>query len=104
MSRPTIKYGSTGETVKELQTALNRAGSNLTVEGIFGSKTASAVKTFQKKNGLTADGIVGAVTWEKLQIYLNGCDNAIEAIKDCLSAIEKLPEFQKVVQLINGES
>lgn len=51
----TIKKGSRGNEVKELQKLLG-----LTADGIFGSKTAAAVKAWQADNGLVADGIVGA--------------------------------------------
>ena len=43
-----------------------KGGYGLAVDGIYGSDTAAAVKTFQKKNGLTADGIVGPATFAKL--------------------------------------
>ncbi|MDB9474659.1 N-acetylmuramoyl-L-alanine amidase [Dolichospermum circinale] len=35
-------------------------------DGIYGPKTEAAIKKFQQQNGLTADGIVGAMTWQKL--------------------------------------
>lgn len=57
----TIKKGSRGDAVKELQRLLG-----LSVDGIFGANTEFAVKQFQMKNGLVADGIVGPKTWEKL--------------------------------------
>ncbi|QJI52465.1 endolysin [Psychrobacillus phage Perkons] len=56
-----IKKGSTGENVKLIQKALK-----LIADGIFGVATESAVKTFQKNNGLTSDGIIGQQTWNKL--------------------------------------
>lgn len=56
-----LKVGSKGADVKYLQTALK-----VTADGIFGAGTKKAVVAFQKKNGLTADGIVGPVTWGKL--------------------------------------
>ena len=57
------KYGSQGEEVRQIQTKLKRWGYyNGSVDGIFGSKTLSAVKSFQKKNGLTVDGIAGTKT------------------------------------------
>lgn len=60
----TLRYGSTGEDVKKLQTALGFTGKD--VDGIFGNKTQQAVKDFQTKNGLTVDGIAGNQTFGKL--------------------------------------
>lgn len=52
-----------GEDVKSLQTALKEAGQNPgTIDGTFGEKTQTAVKAFQKKSGLTQDGIAGEKT------------------------------------------
>lgn len=57
------RYGSSGDEVKNVQQKLKSWGYyDGKVDGIFGSKTLSAVKNFQKKNGLTVDGIVGAET------------------------------------------
>ena len=61
-----IGYGSQGNEVKELQTTLNNYGYNLDEDGIFGSKTLSAVKDYQTKNNLSVDGIVGKNTWGSL--------------------------------------
>lgn len=57
-----IKRGSKGETVKIVQRKLG----GLVIDGVFGPRTESAVKSFQKKHGLVVDGIVGPVTWNKL--------------------------------------
>ena len=62
----TVKRGSKGTDVKVLQALLNVNGANLTVDGDFGAGTDTAVKTFQKTKGLTADGVVGTKTWEAL--------------------------------------
>ena len=59
-----IKYGSTGDDVKKLQTALGFTGGD--VDGIFGEQTQKAVMDYQKNNGLTVDGIVGKNTWAAL--------------------------------------
>lgn len=57
------KYGSRGNEVTQIQTKLKRWGYYKgSVDGIYGSKTISAVKSFQRKNGLTADGIAGTKT------------------------------------------
>lgn len=61
-----LKYGSQGNDVKDLQNRLNANGYNLSVDGSFGKNTLSAVKDYQQKNALTADGIVGVNTWGKL--------------------------------------
>lgn len=66
MSNRTISYGSSGEDVRKLQSALNSVGYNLSVDGIFGVKTQSAVRSYQQKNGLAVDGIVGVNTWSSL--------------------------------------
>jgi len=56
-----LKRGDNNESVKQLQIKLG-----LEPIGNFGPKTEEAVKAFQLKNGLTADGIVGDGTWAKI--------------------------------------
>ena len=59
----TYKQGSTGTVVKTIQTKLKKWGYYTgAVDGIYGAKTKAAVVYFQKKNGLTADGIAGPKT------------------------------------------
>lgn len=65
-SQPTLKNGSSGASVKTLQSALNKFGYGLSVDGAFGPKTLAAVKAFQKSKGLAVDGIVGPKTWAAL--------------------------------------
>lgn len=64
------KYGSRGSEVTNIQTKLKRwkyyTGN---IDGIYGSATLSAVKYFQRKNGLTVDGIAGKKTLEAMGIY-----------------------------------
>ncbi len=63
----TYRQGSTGEQVRIIQTKLKNWGYyDGAVDGIFGSGTAEAVRYFQRKNGLTADGIVGPATLKAL--------------------------------------
>ena len=63
------KYGSTGNEVKQIQKKLKNWGYyDGNVDGIYGSKTVSAVKKFQRKNGLTVDGITGPKTLAALGI------------------------------------
>ena len=67
-----LRTGSRGNAVRLVQFWLRLAAenytglSNVTVDGSFGSGTASAVRAFQRLFGLTADGVVGAGTWAKL--------------------------------------
>ena len=62
-----LRQGSTGGEVKEVQRRLKQWGYySGAVDGIFGSGTKKAVIAFQKKNGLTADGIVGKATYAAL--------------------------------------
>lgn len=67
-----LKLGSTGEKVRNLQQDLTTLGYYWAdITGSFGAKTQTAVKTFQEKNGLTADGVAGTKT-------LNAIESAIE--------------------------
>ncbi len=62
-----LKQGARGDEVKEVQRRLKNWGYyNGSVDGIYGPATISAVKYFQKKNGLTADGICGKATYAAL--------------------------------------
>ena len=69
----TYRQGSTGSTVRTIQTKLKRWGYYTgTVDGVYGSKTVAAVKYFQRSNGLTADGVCGAKTLAALGISSSG--------------------------------
>lgn len=56
----------------KIQQALKNAGYYRgKLDGKIGPETRSAVKAFQKDNGLEADGVVGRQTWSKLKVYLD---------------------------------
>jgi len=64
---PTVQRSTTySSNAKAVQHLLKSRGYSLTVDGYFGSGTESTVKSFQSSKGLSADGIVGKNTWEKL--------------------------------------
>lgn len=63
----TSSFNSAGDSVRLLQTLLNRAGYELAVDGIFGTMTRCSVKGFQSERGLQVDGIVGKQTWAALE-------------------------------------
>jgi len=66
-----LRQGSTGTSVMELQYSLNvLLGEKLSIDGIYGSKTVTAVKQFQTKNGLFADGIAGPNTNNKINALM----------------------------------
>ena len=68
----TVSKGSYGDDVKTLQTMLNKVqNAGLVVDGDFGNGTLTAVKNFQKANGLDVDGIVGPATWAALTAQYN---------------------------------
>ena len=69
----TLEYGSRGDRVKTLQTALNQLGYSAgSADGKFGAGTQKAVTAFQKANGLTADGKAGRITLQKIESLLGG--------------------------------
>lgn len=71
-----LKQGSTGSTVKTMQQKLKNWGYySGAVDGIYGSKTKEAVKYFQRKNGLTVDGIAGNKTLSAMGIYSSSSSN-----------------------------
>ncbi len=72
-----LKVGSSGSQVRTLQTKLNNWGYDAgKADGIFGSATKAAVIRFQKKNGLVADGIVGAKTAAALGMTLSSSSSS----------------------------
>lgn len=73
------KYGSRGEEVKKIQTKLKQWGYySGNIDGIYGTGTFNAVKSFQKKNGLDVDGIAGEKTLKALGIT-SGSNNSNSA-------------------------
>ena len=67
------KYGSRGEEVKQIQTKLKRWGYYTgSIDGVYGNKTVEAVKYFQRKNGLTSDGVAGPATLKAMGITSSG--------------------------------
>ena len=89
----TLKRGSKGEAVKTLQRRLKELGYyNSSIDGDYGSGTVSAVKAFQKKNGLTQTGTADATTLKKL--------NSSSAI----SATEKEEEYTTLKSGSKGDA
>ena len=84
----TYRQGSTGEQVRIIQTKLKNWGYyDGSVDGIFGSGTAEAVRYFQRKNGLTADGIVGPATLKALGMSTGGGGSGQESTVELLARV-----------------
>ena len=65
----TLKKGSKGTKVKQLQQFLNWYGIKCTCDGNFGDKTKQAVKLFQKTEGINQDGVYGSHSYSKAKAY-----------------------------------
>ncbi len=61
-----LRRGDTGAAVKAMQQRLVKLGYLASADGVYGSKTVNAVAAFQKNNGLTADGVAGTMTLNRL--------------------------------------
>jgi hypothetical protein len=66
MTAQTLRHGAKGHAVRDLQTALNRFGAGLVVDGDYGDETEAAVRTYQRRMGLVIDGAAG----DKTQTHL----------------------------------
>lgn len=73
----TYKRGSSGSVVRQIQTNLKNWGYySGDIDGIYGSRTEAAVKSFQQRNGLTADGMAGPQTLAALGISGGGASDS----------------------------
>ena len=112
-STPILKKGSRGSAVNQLQQLLKNKGYlKGAVDGIFGSGTDSAVRSFQKDAGLAVDGVVGSKTWSALQsgdTSSRGSSSSESTINVSLrkgsrgSAVTKLQELLKDKGYLKGK-
>ena len=85
------KYGSRGSEVTQIQTKLKRWGYyNGSIDGIYGSQTLSAVKYFQRKNGLAVDGIAGPKTLAAMGIYSSSNSSSSSTSSSDLNLLSRL--------------
>ncbi len=89
-SGPTLMSGSTGTDVKRLQRILVmiKLLAPAGIDGSFGPQTETAVKSFQAGNGLTADGVVGPMTWQALPADPDTPELARGATGNVVSALQ----------------
>ena len=80
-----LRKGATGSAVKDLQTKLKKLGFyNASIDGDYGDTTVAAVKAFQKKYNLTADGVAGSATLKKLDSAYKNADSNTSTDDDSL--------------------
>ncbi len=85
------KYGSRGNEVTQIQTKLKRWGYyNGNIDGIYGSQTLAAVKYFQRKNGLTVDGIAGPATLKAMGIYTSSSSSGSSSNSSNLNLLARV--------------
>ena len=109
-----LEKGSTGSDVKDLQTKLKKLGYyDAYVDGDYGDTTVAAVKAFQKKYNLTADGIAGKETLKKLDSAYKNADSDKDvdslrmgdsgsAVKDLQTKLKKLGYYDGTVDSTFG--
>lgn len=97
----TLKKGSSGPAVQRVQITLNRLGfGSLTQDGKFGSATESAVRSFQRKNGLDPDGKIGPLTQAVMEPYINQVIGSLTLA--CVAKLERMTEFEELEVLVYG--
>lgn len=91
------KNGSRGEEVRKIQTKLKNWGYySGSVDGIYGWQTENAVKSFQKKNGLTADGVAGEKTLNAMGIFSQSGSGGSSSPNEA--------NIELLARVINGEA
>ena len=85
------KYGSRGNEVIQIQTKLKRWGFYTgNIDGIYGTQTVNAVKYFQRKNGLTVDGIAGPATLKAMGITSSSTSSSSSNYNSNLNLLARL--------------
>ena len=106
VSAITFKYGSKGDYIYVIQDKLKRWGYYKgSIDGVYGYNTYLAVKAFQQKNGLKADGIAGNSTLVSLGIFIPGANTTNTYANVTSSRTTTADEnVNLLARLINGES
>ena len=95
------KYGARGEQVKQIQTRLKKWGYyKYGVDGIYGYNTYLSVKSFQKNNGLKADGVAGSQTLAAIGVSSSKSASSGTTSKN----VTNNKDVDLIARLINGEA
>lgn len=85
-----LRMGMVGSDIMEIESVLKKAGYSVgAVDGIFDDKTQEAVIQFQRRFGLTPDGVIGAQTYRPLERFLLGYDIYVVRPGDTMYKIAK---------------
>ena len=85
------RQGSTGDAVRTIQAKLSNWGYfSGAIDGIYGPKTEEAVKYFQRKNGLTADGVVGPATLRALGMSTTGGESSASSQSNSVDLLARV--------------
>lgn len=94
-----VAWGSRGEQVSKVQRKLRQWGYyDGAVDGVFGQETYDAVVRFQRKNGLTADGVIGSATAEAMGLSVG----TAAAVSSTASSYQS--DVELLARLIHGEA
>ncbi len=103
-----VKPSDSGDNVTTIQILLNRISQNYPaipklnpVDGIFGNQTESAVKKFQSIFNLTADGIVGRSTWNKMVLIYVGIKDLSELESEGITLFGRSLEYPDAIQEVD---
>lgn len=97
-----LSKGCKGEKIRKMQLALNRANCPCDIDGIFGDKTEQALISFQIGQGIRVDGLCGDETWACLERYMIDYTELRKAVEKCLDAVEALPEYKALGEMLYG--
>ncbi|RKD22043.1 spore cortex-lytic enzyme [Caminicella sporogenes] len=103
----TLYWGSSGEEVKLLQSTLKRWGYyDGPIDGVYGGGTFTAVKEFQRKNGLAVDGVVGVQTARAMGLRIDGNkpDTKTRTYISGSKGISRDEEITLLAKAITGEA
>ena len=102
-SSDSLRPGDSGSRVKSLQQSLKNLGLYTgSVDGVYGSGTVQAVKAFQKKKGLTQDGVAGSKTLAALETAVKEAESQTLRPGDSGSAVKSLQQTLKSLGLYTG--
>ena len=104
-AKETLYWGASGEEVRKLQTTLKNWGYyDGPVDGVYGGGTFTAVKKFQTKHGLTADGVVGPATAKALGFPVKQAQAKAADYKSGSQGVTRDDEVTLIAKAITGEA